>query len=123
MFRVMGLVLMVTQGCLAANQKHVDEQCRFTRYSTLCVDTMTGLGSENQKLDILSALINKTILETKLPTSYFTKFTPDLHVDEARHVNSITGLPTKLNTFLANIYIYMSMKLNTFLMQDIVKSY
>ncbi|XP_012484333.1 pectinesterase [Gossypium raimondii] len=91
MFRVMGLVLMVTQGCLAANQKHVDEQCRFTRYSTLCVDTMTGLGSENQKPDILSALINKTILETQLPTSYFTKFTTALHVDEAQHVNSITG--------------------------------
>ncbi|MBA0604094.1 hypothetical protein Godav_016779 [Gossypium davidsonii] len=104
MFRVMGLVLMVTQGCLAANQKHVDEQCRFTRYSTLCVDTMTGLGSENQKPDILSALINKTILETQLPTSYFTKFTTALHVDEAQHVNSITGLPTKLNTFLANVY-------------------
>ncbi|MBA0756915.1 hypothetical protein Gotri_020050, partial [Gossypium trilobum] len=91
MFRVMGLVLMVTQGCLAANQKHVDEQCRFTRYSTLCVDTMTGLGSENQKPDILSALINKTILETQLPTSYFTKFTTALHVDEAQHVNSITA--------------------------------
>ncbi|XVE70786.1 hypothetical protein DITRI_Ditri10aG0098600 [Diplodiscus trichospermus] len=90
MFWLLGCVLV----CRAATgnfQKHVHEQCDFTTYPTLCVDTMRALGSENQQVDIVSALINKTIFETRLPTSYFTKFSSNLEMEEAQHVNSVTG--------------------------------
>ncbi|KAK8523279.1 hypothetical protein V6N13_113228 [Hibiscus sabdariffa] len=71
--------------------RHVHEQCSFTRYSSLCVDTMAGFVSENRQVDVVSALINKTILETNLPSSYFTQLSSNLHISEAPHVNSITG--------------------------------
>ena len=96
MFWLLGCALVVPPVCRAATgnyQKHVHEQCRFTTYPSLCVDTVTGLGSGNQQVDIVSALINKTIFETRLPTSYFTKFSSNLEIEEAQHVNSVTGLP------------------------------
>ncbi|OMO86404.1 Pectinesterase, catalytic [Corchorus olitorius] len=52
---------------------------------------MTKLGSGIQHVDIVSALINKTILEHKLPTSYFTKFSSNLEIQQAQHVDSMTG--------------------------------
>ena len=94
MFWLLGCALVVPPVCRAATgnyQKHVHEQCRFTTYPSLCVDTMTVLGSANQQVDIVSALINKTIFETRLPTSYFTKFSSNLETEEAQHVNSVTG--------------------------------
>lgn len=96
MFLLLGSALVVTPMCrvaaTASYQKHVHEQCGFTTYPSLCFDTMTKLGSGNQlQVDIVSAHINKTILETRLPTSYFTKFSSNLEVEEAQHVNSITG--------------------------------
>ncbi|XVF48817.1 hypothetical protein PTKIN_Ptkin03bG0218900 [Pterospermum kingtungense] len=87
-------LVVVTPVCRATTsnyQKHVLEHCSFTTYPSLCADTMTGLGSGNQQVDIVSALINKTIFETRLPTSYFTKFSSNLEIEEAQHVNSITG--------------------------------
>lgn len=97
MFLLLGSALVVTPMCrvaaTASYQKHVHEQCGFTTYPSLCFDTMTKLGSGNQlQVDIVSAHINKTILETRLPTSYFTKFSSNLEVEEAQHVNSITGI-------------------------------
>ncbi|KAK6273758.1 hypothetical protein POUND7_010841 [Theobroma cacao] len=94
MFWLIGCALVVTPVSWAAKdsyQKHVHEQCSFTRYPGLCVDAVARLRSGNQQVDIMSALINKTILETNLPTSYYTKFSSNLDIEEAQHVNSITG--------------------------------
>ncbi|KZV26824.1 plant invertase/pectin methylesterase inhibitor superfamily [Dorcoceras hygrometricum] len=44
-------------------------QCGFTRYPTLCVQTLTGLASGNQKLDFTAALVNMTIRESQIPDS------------------------------------------------------
>ncbi|XP_039066340.1 pectinesterase [Hibiscus syriacus] len=95
MFWLLGCARAATHGSFAAvsggYHKHVHEQCRFTRYSSLCADTMAGFVSGNQQVDVVSALINKTILETNLPTSYFTQLSSNLDISEAQHVNSITG--------------------------------
>ncbi|XP_073287509.1 probable pectinesterase/pectinesterase inhibitor 54 [Primulina huaijiensis] len=49
-------------------------QCRYTRYPNLCVQTLTGLGSKNdQNVDFLYALVNKTISETRLPRSDYVE--------------------------------------------------
>lgn len=50
-------------------EEFVSAECGYTRYPTLCVQTLTQLGS-HQKVDILFALVNKTIVETKMPDSY-----------------------------------------------------
>ncbi|TKY72931.1 pectinesterase/pectinesterase inhibitor 54 [Spatholobus suberectus] len=49
-------------------------ECSLTRYPNLCAETLMGLGSGNQNVDKIVALVNKTIFETNLPNSYFTQF-------------------------------------------------
>ncbi|KAF8032632.1 hypothetical protein BT93_D1528 [Corymbia citriodora subsp. variegata] len=66
----------------------VREQCGFTRNPALCVQTLAGSGSA----DILSALLNRTILETKLPPSYFAQITSlsDTRGAQAQHAKAVT---------------------------------
>lgn len=68
--------------------RQVQEQCGFTRYPALCVRTLAGSGSA----DILSALVNKTILETNLPPSYFAQITSlsETQGAQAQHAKAVT---------------------------------
>ncbi|XP_030448592.1 pectinesterase [Syzygium oleosum] len=66
--------------------RHVQEQCGLTRYPTLCVRTLAGSGSA----DILSALVNKTILETKLPSSYFSQIASLHETQGSQHAAAVT---------------------------------
>lgn len=52
----------------AAFDERVRAQCGFTRYPTLCVQTLGGLGSG---VDLLSVLVNTTMSQTNLPHSNF----------------------------------------------------
>ena len=73
------------------NQNYVKE-CGFTRYPSLCVETLTRLGSANQPVDIVLALVNKTISETKLATSNFAKFSSQFEAQElAERAHYVTG--------------------------------
>ncbi|XP_030943778.1 pectinesterase [Quercus lobata] len=73
------------------NQNYVKE-CGFTRYPSLCVETLTRLGSANQPVDIVLALVNKTISETKLTTSNFAKFSSQFEAQElAERAHYVTG--------------------------------
>ncbi|KAL7133318.1 hypothetical protein ABFS83_12G132600 [Erythranthe nasuta] len=72
-------ILLTILSCLiavscAANNKEplIKNECGYTRYPTLCVQTLTASETANdQNIDLLSALVNKTIHETNLPPSYF----------------------------------------------------
>ncbi|ESW10596.1 hypothetical protein PHAVU_009G222700 [Phaseolus vulgaris] len=56
-------------------------ECSLTRYPNLCAETLMQSGSSNHTVDNILALVNKTILETNLPSSYFAEFkTADAHV-------------------------------------------
>ncbi|KAH6779194.1 Plant invertase/pectin methylesterase inhibitor superfamily [Perilla frutescens var. hirtella] len=52
-------------------EEKVRTQCGFTRYPTLCAQTLTELGSGDPNIDLLSALVNSTISQTNLPNSNF----------------------------------------------------
>lgn len=47
-------------------QQHVHSECTLTRYPSLCINT---LSTAPKTEDIMSALIEKTISETKMPNS------------------------------------------------------
>ncbi|KAK9275638.1 hypothetical protein L1049_022905 [Liquidambar formosana] len=69
---VLGCSAVVLAGdAMNSNANYVGEACGFTRYSSLCVETLSGLASSgsSQNVHILSALVDKTISETKMPTS------------------------------------------------------
>ena len=77
-----------------ANSMDVHTECGFTRFPKLCVETLSGLGSEpNQYADIISTLVNKTIRETKqLPASNFAKLSYHFITPEAQHARFATGV-------------------------------
>ncbi|KAM5547093.1 hypothetical protein ABKV19_001546 [Rosa sericea] len=68
----------VSGAALEKYQVHVKKECSFTRYPNICVQTLMGLGGSGhqdpQQVDIMSALVNKTIYETRLATSEFSQF-------------------------------------------------
>ncbi|KAK1549715.1 hypothetical protein Q3G72_006639 [Acer saccharum] len=72
------------------------QECKFARYSSLCAQTLMGFQSsassdDHQSVHVVSALINKTISETKLPTSYFAKFSSQLDdIQQSKHVLAVT---------------------------------
>ncbi|XP_057505492.1 pectinesterase-like [Actinidia eriantha] len=76
-----------------ANSVDVHTECGFTRFPKLCVETLSGLGSEpNQYVDIISTLVNKTIRETEqLPASNFAKLSYHFITPEAQHASFATG--------------------------------
>ncbi|GFP82141.1 probable pectinesterase/pectinesterase inhibitor 54 [Phtheirospermum japonicum] len=71
------VLLAISSYKSAANEGYDDQvglstQCGHTRYPTLCVQSLAGLSLVgNQNVDVLTALVNKTISETTLPASYF----------------------------------------------------
>ena len=73
------------------------QECKFARYLRLCAQTLMGFQSsassdDHQNVHVVSALINKTISETKLPTSYFAKFSSQLDdIQQSKHVLAVTG--------------------------------
>ncbi|PRQ47131.1 putative pectinesterase [Rosa chinensis] len=68
----------VSGAALEKYQVHVKKECSFTRYPSICVQTLMGLGGSGQQdpqqVDIMLALVNKTIYETRLATSEFSQF-------------------------------------------------
>ncbi|XP_050215477.1 pectinesterase [Mercurialis annua] len=67
----------------------IQKECSFTRYPSLCVQTLMEF--KNNHLHIVSALVNKTILETQLHNSYFKSLiTAQFEIQEAQHLQSIT---------------------------------
>ncbi|KAK4391916.1 putative pectinesterase/pectinesterase inhibitor 54 [Sesamum angolense] len=51
----------------AAKDGYVRNPCVYTRFPALCLQSLTGLGSGNQTVDVLSVLVNRTIFESRLP--------------------------------------------------------
>ncbi|EEF46198.1 pectinesterase [Ricinus communis] len=66
----------------------IQEECSFTRYPSLCLQTLRGLRDDS--VHIVSALVNKSISETKLPVSFFTSLTSQLGIQEAQYTQSTT---------------------------------
>ncbi|KAF3973836.1 hypothetical protein CMV_002769 [Castanea mollissima] len=96
-FWVLGLCALglggasISWAAMDDNQNYVKE-CGFTRYPILCVETLTRLDSANQPVDIVLALVNKAISETKLTTSNFAKFSSQLEAQElAERAHYVTG--------------------------------
>lgn len=86
-------------------QIYVQKECSFTRYPSICVQTMmgSGLGHGQQHVDIMLALANKTISETMLATSKFVNFSSqfklggELGAREAQRVHSVKGSSHTVN--------------------------
>ncbi|XP_021912048.1 pectinesterase [Carica papaya] len=75
---------------LPINPKHIETQCKFATYPPLCLQTLNQFGLTHID-DVVSALVNKTILETKLPSSYFfAKFSSQLVFNQHRHFQDVT---------------------------------
>nr|POF26653.1 putative pectinesterase/pectinesterase inhibitor 54 [Quercus suber]POF26654.1 putative pectinesterase/pectinesterase inhibitor 54 [Quercus suber] len=101
-FWVLGLCALglggasISWAAMNDNQNYVKE-CSFTRYPSLCVETLTRLGSANQPVNIVLALVNKTISETKLTTSNFAKFSSQFEAQElAERAHYVTGYREEL---------------------------
>ncbi|XP_062091226.1 probable pectinesterase/pectinesterase inhibitor 54 [Humulus lupulus] len=73
----------------------IEEDCSLTRYPSICVQTlnMAGLSSSSgsyQYTDIISVLLNKTIYESKLPTTHSTMLTSHVGAESSAHQPMIT---------------------------------
>ncbi|CAK7352276.1 unnamed protein product [Dovyalis caffra] len=72
-------------------QMQVQNQCSYTRYPGLCLQTMKEF-QNHHPVDIMSALLNKTISETRLlSNSYFEILSSQLQVQEAERALSVTA--------------------------------
>lgn len=93
-FVVLGFLLVlggasVSGAAMEKYQVYVQKECSFTRYPSICVQTLMALGGSGhqdlQHMDIMSAFVNKTIHETRLATSEFSKLSSQLfEVHEAQ---------------------------------------
>lgn len=76
-------------------QRQIPNKCSFTRFPGLCVQTLVGFQSTKmERVHVVSALINKTISETKIPTSYFSQVHSQLvtvDTQESQRVRAVTG--------------------------------
>nr|KYP41153.1 putative pectinesterase/pectinesterase inhibitor 54 [Cajanus cajan] len=90
------------------------DECSLTRYPNLCAETLMELGSGNHNVDNVVALVNKTIFETNLPSSYFAEFrTEDAHLAHsvvAEKINPNFTLELSLNTNYCEELMSMSLK-------------
>ncbi|KAF2285117.1 hypothetical protein GH714_037953 [Hevea brasiliensis] len=71
-------------------QTRVQRECSFTRYPSLCQNTLMEL--KDHPLHIISALVNKTISETNLPSTYFQTLSSQLEIQDAQLAKSSTGV-------------------------------
>uniref|UniRef100_A0A6M2FBK1 Pectinesterase n=1 Tax=Populus davidiana TaxID=266767 RepID=A0A6M2FBK1_9ROSI len=69
-------------------QMQVQTQCSYTRYPGLCVQSLKEF--QDHPLDIMTALVNRTVSETRLPNSYFGTRSSHLEAQEAERVLSVT---------------------------------
>lgn len=87
-------------------QIYVQKECSFTRYPSICVQTMMGSGLGH--VDIMLALANKTISETMLATFEFVNFSSQFKLGgklgacEPQRVHSVKG-----NSHTVNLNINM----------------
>ncbi|KAF5458568.1 hypothetical protein F2P56_022590 [Juglans regia] len=72
-------------------QKHVHEECAFTRYPGLCVEILVGLDSGNQPIDFISTLLGHALSEAKLTHSDFAKFSSQFGAQDAKTADSVAG--------------------------------
>lgn len=64
------------------NQNHVQFQCSFTRYPHLCVQTL--MDSNHTSVDMMmSVLVNKTMGEIDLPSSFFRTSSSQIDMQDA----------------------------------------
>ncbi|KAF2285112.1 hypothetical protein GH714_037933 [Hevea brasiliensis] len=75
-------------------QTRVQRECSFTRYPSLCQNTLMEL--KDHPLHIISALVNKTISETNLPSTYFQTLSSQLEIQDAQLAKSSTDYCEKL---------------------------
>nr|DAD43774.1 TPA_asm: hypothetical protein HUJ06_002004 [Nelumbo nucifera] len=66
---------------------NLHSQCSFTRYPDLCVETMLGSGLGHGNIDIVSALVKKSMDETKFPTPDSSNPLYDTDSLKAQHSN------------------------------------
>lgn len=90
-FLVLGCALTwvsMSDALVGGHQEHAHNECNLTRYPNLCAETLMELGLGNQNVDNnIEALVNKTIFETSLPSSYFAEF----KTGEAQPVHSVVA--------------------------------
>lgn len=81
-------------------EEAVRAECGHTRYPTLCVQTLTPLGSRVPQLDFLSALVNSTISQTKMPDSFVGSLAASTSISpDSLHIQTATGKTVSLSLF------------------------
>ncbi|CDP03022.1 unnamed protein product [Coffea canephora] len=70
---------------------HASSPCQFTRFPGLCAESLSGLPSQNQYVDFVSALINKTISASNLPVSNFESLSYHFISEEAQNTRKAIG--------------------------------
>ncbi|CAI9783421.1 unnamed protein product [Fraxinus pennsylvanica] len=85
MFCLLVILSLSSVSCSAKNTYEVEigNQCGFTRYPSLCIETLTESGTRNQA-EFMSVLVNKTISESKLPVSNFEQLSVHFVSQEAQ---------------------------------------
>ncbi|KAG8635997.1 hypothetical protein MANES_16G089400v8 [Manihot esculenta] len=90
-FWLLGSALEATVSCGAVNfQARIQSECSFTRFPSLCRNTLMEL-RDHSTVHVVSALVNKTISETRLPSSYFQTLSSQLETHDAHLAKSVTG--------------------------------
>ncbi|KAK7411802.1 hypothetical protein VNO78_03243 [Psophocarpus tetragonolobus] len=77
-FLVLGYALSwvsMSDAVVVGHLEHDHNVCNLTTYPNLCAETLMEFGSGKQNIDDnIVSLVNKTIFETNLPSSYFAEF-------------------------------------------------
>jgi len=96
----------VSSAAIDTYQKRIQEECGFTRYPTLCVQTLVGLDSRNQHVDLMSALVDKIVHATTLSTSDFANFSSQFGAHEPKRAASVTGSNRQLLLVCTYVFVF-----------------
>ncbi|KAL1364024.1 probable pectinesterase/pectinesterase inhibitor 54 [Arachis hypogaea] len=90
-FLVLGCALTMAETAALEHAHHYE--CTHTRYPSLCDETLKELMSSgnDKNVDIILALVNKTISETNLPRSYFASFETQDNAQQDKSSSSVGG--------------------------------
>nr|GLL23336.1 pectinesterase-like [Ipomoea trifida] len=93
------VVVVATIGA-ATSADHMRVQCGYTRYPSLCLRTLSRLGTDsgNRRVDVLSALLNSTVSLTTLPVSNFESLSSSFVSSEAQLARHSIGYCHELTT-------------------------
>lgn len=93
---------------VVVDEQAITTKCGFTPYPTLCAQTIKGFGLGFNNVHFLTALINKTISESTLPTSNFETLSYHFISPEAHQARIAIGTYCKLKPFsvIINVCIY-----------------